>query len=210
MGGRGVSGRIGLLGGTFDPPHIGHLWLAALAADELELERVLFVLASQPPHKRDEVLTGAEDRAAMTRLAIADEPRFELSRIELERPGVSYTVDTVSQLLDSGLAGDDLILIMAADTLAEIGSWREPERLLSLVRWAVGPRPGSPGPDRDELRTRFGPEAGRITFLAGPALEVSSTEIRDRVAAGRTIRYLVPRAVEELILERRLYRHADA
>ena len=205
-----MSARIGLLGGTFDPPHIGHLWLGALAADELELDRVLFVPAAQPPHKQEEVLTAAEDRAEMTRLAIADEPRFELSRIELERPGVSYTVDTVSQLLDSGVAGDDMILIMAADALADIGTWREPERLVSMVRWAVGPRPGTPGPDADGLRARFGSDADRITFLVGPALELSSTDIRNRVAAGRTIRYLVPRAVEEEILERRLYRHADA
>jgi len=197
--------RAGVLGGTFDPPHIGHLWLAALAADALSLDRVLFMPAAQPPHKDRDVAGSAEDRLEMTRVAIADDARLALSTIEMERPGLSYTVDSISQLLDER-AGDTLILLMAADSLAQIDSWREPDRLLQLVEWGIGPRPGSSMPDAAQLAARFGNAAGRIHLLDGPALAVSSTAIRSRVAAGRTIRYLVPRAVEELIAARGLYR----
>ena len=197
--------RAGVLGGTFDPPHIGHLWLASLAADALSLDRVLFMPAAQPPHKDRDVAGSAEDRLEMTRVAIADDARLALSTIEMERPGPSYTVDSISQLLDER-AGDTLILLMAADSLAQIDSWREPDRLLQLVEWGIGPRPGSSMPDAAQLAARFGNAAGRIHLLDGPALAVSSTAIRSRVAAGRTIRYLVPRAVEELIAARGLYR----
>ncbi len=198
--------RIGVLGGTFDPPHIGHLWLATLAADELGLDRVLFMPAGQPPHKRGRPITAAADRLLMTRLAIAGNPLFELTIIEMERPGPSFTLDSVTELLS--MSGDDvaLFLIMAADSLAQIDTWREPERILSLVEWAIGPRPGSTFPDAAFLAERFGSAAGRIHLLAGPGLAVSASEIRQRVAAGRSIRYLVPRAVEELIADRHLYR----
>jgi len=197
--------RTGVLGGTFDPPHIGHLWLASLAADALSLDRVLFMPAAQPPHKDRDLAGSAEERLEMTRLAIADDARFVLSTIEMERPGPSYTVDSISQLLDER-AADTLVLLMAADSLAQIDSWREPDRLLQLVEWGIGPRPGSSMPDTAQLAARFGNAAGRIHLLEGPALAVSSTAIRSRVAAGRTIRYLVPRAVEELIAARGLYR----
>jgi nicotinate-nucleotide adenylyltransferase len=215
MGRRGVSRsaggrRVGLLGGTFDPPHIGHLWLAALAADSLGLDSVLFMPAARPPHKLDAPHSAASDRVEMIRRAIEAEPAFALSTIELGRPGPSFTVDSVDELLAAATARDELILIMAADSFAQTGGWREPKRLLSLVPWAIGPRPGTSLPDRVELRRRFGPDAERIQLLDGPSLDVSATEIRARVAAGLTIRYLVPRAVEELILERGLYRRADA
>ena len=197
--------RLGVLGGTFDPPHVGHLWLATLAADQLGLASVLFMPAAQPPHKRRH-MTKATDRLLMTRLAIGDDPRLELCAIEMERPGPSYTVDSIAEL--QRLYPDaELWLIMAADSLATIDTWREPDRILQLVPWAVGPRPGTENPSRGELERRFGDLAGRITMLEGPALDVSSTELRARVAAGRAIRYLVPRAVEQLIGERRLYRH---
>lgn len=204
------SGRpprpIGVLGGTFDPPHVGHLWLATLAADQLGLERVLFMPAAEPPHKRGRRLSRAGDRLVMTRLAIAGDPAFELSAIEMERPGPSYTVDSIAELQNLYGAETRFYLVMAADSLVEIDTWREPDRLLSMVEWAVAARSASPLPTPEALRERFGPAAERIHRLDGPALEVSSSEIRRRVAAGHAIRYLVPRAVEELILERRLYR----
>lgn len=200
--------RIGILGGTFDPPHIGHLWLATLAADALGLSRVLLMPAARPPHKGANRISNAADRVMMTRLAIAGDPSLDLSLIEMERPGPSYTVDSLIELRAS-LGGDaGLVLIMAADSLAEIDTWREPERLLQLTEWAVGPRPGSALPDRAALRERFGPAASRIHLLDGPSLDISSSEIRRRVAAGRSIRYLVPRAVAELIADRDLYRRA--
>ncbi|HEY7526159.1 MAG TPA: nicotinate-nucleotide adenylyltransferase [Candidatus Limnocylindria bacterium] len=197
--------RIGILGGTFDPPHVGHLWLASLAADSLALARVLFMPAGQPPHKRRRGMTSITDRLLMTRLAISGNPQFELSTLEAERPGPSYTVDSVAELLRT-YADARLYLLMAADSLSQIDAWREPDRLLSLVEWVVGPRPGSELPPMASLRQRFGDAADRIHLLEGPSLDVSATAIRQRVAAGQTIRYLVPQAVEELILEKGLYR----
>lgn len=200
-----VAGRIGILGGTFDPPHIGHLWLATLAADALDLDRVLFMPAAQPPHKPQQRLTRATDRLLMTRLAIQGEPQFGLTMIEMERPGPSYTIESIEQLHET-YHDAQLFLLMAADSLRQIDSWREPDRLLSMVDWAVGPRPGTEMPDPEGLAARFGSAASRIHLLDGPSLDVSSSQIRERVASGRVIRYLVPRAVEELIAARRLYR----
>jgi len=202
----GAPGRVGVLGGTFDPPHIGHLWLATLAADELALDRVLFVPAAQPPHKRRRRMTAAVHRLLMTRLAIASDPLFELSAIEMERPGPSYTVDSMEELQRLYGESASLFLVMAVDSLAQIDTWREPERILAMAEWAVGPRPGSPTPTAEWLDERFGKDARRIHLLEGPGLAVSATQIRERVAAGRAIRYLVPRAVEELILDQGLYR----
>lgn len=201
--------RIGVLGGTFDPPHVGHLWLATLAADAIGLDRVLFMPAAQPPHKLGQRVTRATDRLLMTRLAIAGDPLFDLCSIEMERPGPSYTIDSVLELEARYGPETRLFLIMASDSLAEIDTWREPDRLLELIEWVVGPRPGASLPDREALERRFGERAARVHLLTGPSLDVSSSEIRRRVAAGRAIRYLVPSGVEELIVERRLY-GADA
>ena len=198
--------RIGILGGTFDPPHIGHLWLATLAADGLALDRVLFMPAAQPPHKRGRRMSSPTDRMLLTRLAIAGNDAFELCPIEMERPGPSFTIDSIAEL--QRMHGQArLFLIMAADSLAQIDTWREPDRLLSMVDWVVGPRSGAELPTREALRDRFGTAARRIHLLAGPSLDVSASDIRRRVAAGRAIRYLVPVAVEELIAERKLYRY---
>ena len=204
----GGARRIGILGGTFDPPHVGHLWLATLAADAMSLDRVLFMPAAQPPHKRRKGMTRATDRLLMTRLAIAGDEAFGLTLIEMERPGPSYTIDSVEEL--QRLYGTDasLYLLMAADSLADIDTWREPDALLERIEWVVAPRPGSAIPDRSALEERFGANASRIHLLEGPSLDVSSSEIRRRVAARRAIRYLVPRGVEELIAQRGLYRRA--
>ena len=198
--------RIGILGGTFDPPHVGHLWLATLAADAIGLDRVLFMPAAQPPHKGGRLVTKASDRLLMTRLAIAGDDLFDLTILEMERPGLSYTIDSVVELRRTYGSDTSLYLLMAADSLAQIESWRQPDALLERIEWVVGPRPGSPLPDRSALEKRFGANASRIHVLDGPSLDVSSTAIRRRVAAGHTIRYLVPRGVEELIVEQRLYR----
>ena len=200
--------RIGILGGTFDPPHIGHLWLATLAVDAMALDRVLFMPAAQPPHKRPKGLSRAADRLLMTRLAIATDEFFDLTLIEMERPGPSYTIDSVDQLARTYGNDATLYLLMAADSLNSIDTWREPDALLDRIEWVVGPRPGSDLPDRSALEERFGERASRIHLLDGPSLDVSSSEIRARVAARHAIRYLVPRGVEELIAERGLYRRA--
>lgn len=198
--------RIGILGGTFDPPHLGHLWLATLAADAIGLDRVLFMPAAQPPHKGGRVVTKASDRLLMARLAIAGDDLFDLTMIEMERPGLSYTIDSVDELMRTYGSDATLYLLMAADSLAQIDTWREPDGLLERIEWVVGPRPGTALPDRSALDGRFGANASRIHLLEGPSLDVSSSDIRRRVAAGRAIRYLVRRGVEELIVERGLYR----
>jgi nicotinate-nucleotide adenylyltransferase len=198
--------RIGILGGTFDPPHVGHLWLATLAADAMSLDRVLFMPAAQPPHKKRKGMTRATDRLLMTRLAIAGDEAFGLTLIEMERPGPSYTIDSVEELQRTYGTDGTLYLLIAADSLGEIDTWREPDALLERIEWVVGPRPGTPIPDRSALEGRFGANASRIHLLEGPSLDVSSSEIRRRVAARRAIRYLVPRGVEELIGQRGLYR----
>jgi len=198
--------RIGLLGGTFDPPHVGHLWLATLAADAMDLDRVLFMPAAQPPHKPRAEVSRATDRLLMTRLAIAPDPLLDLTAIEMERPGPSYTIDSVGELAEHYGPAVQLYLVMAADSLEQIDTWREPDRLLERIEWIVGPRPGVALPDPAALEARFGDRASRIHLLAGPSLDVSSSEIRRRVAAGHAIRYLVPRGVEELITDRGLYR----
>jgi nicotinate-nucleotide adenylyltransferase len=202
----GTARRVGVLGGTFDPPHIGHLWLATLAADQVGLDRVLLMPAARPPHKGTARVGNAADRVLMTRLAISGDPLLEVTLIEMERPGPSYTVDSIAELLAAYGPETQLVLLMASDQLAVIDTWRQPDRLLDLAEWAVAPRPGSPMLERAALVERFGPAASRIHLLHGPMLDVSSTEIRRRVAAGRSIRYLVPRAVEELIADRGLYR----
>jgi nicotinate-nucleotide adenylyltransferase len=198
--------RIGILGGTFDPPHIGHLWLAALAGDAMSLDRVLFMPAAQPPHKGGQLVSRGTDRLLMTRMAITGDPAFELSPIEMERPGPSYTIDSIDELERLYAGQAQLYLLMAADSLNAIDTWREPDRLLERIEWVVGPRPGSELPDRAALEARFGASASRIHLLSGPSLDVSSSDIRRRVAAGQAIRYLVPRGVEELIVDRGLYR----
>lgn len=198
--------RIGILGGTFDPPHVGHLWLATLAADAIGLDRVLFMPAAQPPHKSHEGITSSADRLLMTRLAIAGNEAFELTLIEMERSGPSYTIDSVVELRRLYGVDAELFLLMAADSLAQIDTWRQPDQLLERIEWVVGPRPGVALPDRSALEGRFGASASRIHLLDGPSLDVSSTQIRERVAVGDAIRYLVPRGVEELIVDRGLYR----
>ena len=203
---KGRARRVGILGGTFDPPHIGHLWLATLAAAELGLGHVLLMPAARPPHKGRRSISNAADRVMMTRLAIGGDPGLDLTLVEMERPGPSYTIDSLAQLRSHLGPEVGLVLIMAADSFAEIETWREPDRLLELAEWAVGPRPGTPLPDRKLITDRYGAKASRIHLLEGPSLDVSSSEIRARVAAGRPIRYLVPRAVEELIVSRGLYR----
>jgi nicotinate-nucleotide adenylyltransferase len=207
LAGAPAPARIGILGGTFDPPHIGHLWLASLAADALPLDRVVFMPAALPPHKRDRSMSSITDRLLMTRLAISGNDAFELSTLEVGRPGPSFTIDSVEELRRT-YHDARLFLLMASDSLAQIDTWREPDRLLSLIEWAVAPRPGSSLPDAERLQERFGAAAQRIHLLAGPTLDVSSTAIRQRVAAGRVIRYLVPQAVEELIMEKGLYRRS--
>lgn len=193
---------IGLMGGTFDPIHFGHLAIAEEAREALALDRILFVPAGEPPHKPRSEVTPVEHRVAMVELAIADNPAFELSRIEVDRPGPSYTVDTVE-----GLSADaEITVILSAETFADLPGWHEPERLFDAAHVAVVPRAGYRAPDPAWLSATFPGREGRVAYLEGPLLGLSSTDIRARVAAGRSIRYLVPDAVGAYIAANDLYR----
>jgi nicotinate-nucleotide adenylyltransferase len=193
---------VGVMGGTFDPIHLGHLAVAEEAREVLGLERILFVPAGRPPHKAADEVTSVEHRLAMVELAIADNPAFELSRIEVDRPGPSYTVDTLEAL---AAGGEPVTVILSAETLAELPTWHEPWRLFEAARVAVAPRWGYPAPDPGWLAATFPGREDRVTYLEGPRLGVSSTALRARVAAGRSIRYLVPQTVAAYIAANNLY-----
>jgi nicotinate-nucleotide adenylyltransferase len=195
--------RLGLLGGTFDPPHYGHLLIAQEIGWRLDLDTVLFLPARQNPLKRDEVRSAAEDRCQMVALAIADNPLFELSRLDLDRPPPSYSADLLRALVG---ADRELFFLVGADILPELPRWREPDQILSLARLAVANRPGSAQPDIEKLVASFPVARGRVDCVNVPGIEVSSSDIRLRVAAGHSIRYLTPGPVEQYIADKRLYR----
>jgi nicotinate-nucleotide adenylyltransferase len=197
-----TPGSVGVLGGTFDPIHIGHLAAAEEVREALGLERVLFVPAGIPPHKPGRLITAPHHRLAMVELAIAGNPAFEVSRVELDRTGPSYTVDT----LDALVPGRDLTLILSAESFRGLPSWQRPERILALARLAIVPRGGLAPPGKGWLEEHFPGIAARIVELDAPRLRLSATDIRSRVAAGRSIRYLVPDAVIGYIGDHDLYR----
>jgi nicotinate-nucleotide adenylyltransferase len=203
-----VAGSVGILGGTFDPIHLGHLAAAEEAREALGLETVLFVPNGVPPHKGDRTISAPEHRVAMIEAAIADNPAFRLSRVEIDRPGPSYAVDTADQLAaESREAGrePDLWWILSAEAAADLPAWREPVRLLGACRMAVVPRPGARPLGKPWLEEHFPGLEDRFVVLDGPELGISSTVIRDRVAGGRSIRYLVPADVRAHIDAHRLY-----
>jgi nicotinate-nucleotide adenylyltransferase len=208
MAGRGsqaVNGaRWGILGGTFDPPHYGHLLIAEQVRDALALAGVHFVPAAQPPHKIDRPISPAGHRRAMVERAIADNPAFDLLAVELERGGLSYSVDTLEQLTTDRPA-DRFVFIVSVDAARQLPDWHEPRRLLELCEVAVVPRLGYPPLDASWASAAFGGLAQHILFVDSPALGHSASDIRRRVAAGRTIRYLVPASVEDYISQHRLY-----
>ena len=207
--------RVGILGGTFDPIHYGHLMIADQVREALELDRVLFVPAAIPPHKMDEQIAPAADRAAMVKLAIAGNPLFSMCEIELGRPGPSYTVDTLAELADEAIRQGvqrELHFILSVEALAWFKNWHEPARLIGLARLAVVARSGTPIP----LSRRLGAllpggaaSMSRVECIRTLVVAHSSSDVRARVAAGRSIRYLVPPAVEAYIRDHRLYRSQD-
>jgi nicotinate-nucleotide adenylyltransferase len=194
--------RLGVLGGSFDPPHVAHLAIASEACQALGLERVLFVPAAAPPHKGSGGRTEAAVRLEMTSLAIDDDLRFTASGIEVER-GLVYSVDTL-RALNERHPDRELMFIMGSDSLLQLEEWHEPEALLSLCSLAVAPRPGDAPEAIAAAVGRWG--ASRVTMLDLPMLGVSSSGLRLRVARGRSIRYLVPHRVEQYIQETGLYR----
>ncbi len=197
--------NIGILGGTFDPPHIGHLIIAQEAAFRFGLERVLFVPAGQPYLKIGRSITPAHHRVEMVRRAIASNPLFAVSMLEVEREGPSYTVDTLIALHKEWGPEAHLYFIIGLDLVEEIPRWHQPERLLSLCQVIVLARPGYEAAV-GRLEEAIPGALQRLLFLEGLLIGISATDIRQRVAQGLPIRYLVPQAVGEYIRDQGLYR----
>ncbi len=194
------------MGGTFDPIHLAHLILAEQARVFLGLDRVLFVPAGAPWRKADRRIAPVADRVAMVRAALAGDPYFEVSLIESERRGPSYTVDTLSVLQRQLGPQAELHFILGQDALADLPNWREPTRIVQLARLAVAARPGCPPPDPTALERAVPGIRERIDVVPMPQVDISSTDIRRRVAQGISIRFLVPAAVEAYITAHGLYR----
>jgi nicotinate-nucleotide adenylyltransferase len=195
--------RIGLFGGTFDPPHVGHLAIAECARDRLGLDEVRFIPAGQPPHKRGVRITGAARRVAMARLAVRGNRAFAVSTIETRRGGPSFTIETLRAVAREA-PDARLFLLMGADSLSEFRTWREPEAILRLATLAVAERPAAVA--RAGRRRAGHPPRGRVVWLDNVGIAVSSSLVRARVREGRSIRYLVPDTVAAYIARHRLYR----
>lgn len=189
---------IGVFGGSFNPPHVAHLALAQACTEGADLDTVLWMPTPDPPHKQDARLADAEHRLAMARLATSGNARFAVSGAEFRRPGPHYTVDTLRAL--RGAHSDaNMALVIGGDSLASFASWREPEAILELARLVVYRRPGA------DLSGVSAEILARTTFVDGPAFDLSATEIRARLGAGQTVRYLVPDAVLDYAEARGLY-----
>jgi len=200
--GSGIPG-IGVLGSAFNPPHLGHLALAQEALWQLGLDEVVLVPTGEAPHKRILDDPGRELRLAMTRLAAADDPRFSVSTLEVEREGPSYTYETL-ELLAEERGEPDLVFVMGADAAVGLESWREPKRVVELARLAVARRAGVSNADVGAVLRSLDAE-GRATMLEMPQFGVSSSAVRERAAAGRPLRYLVPEAVARFVEEKGIY-----
>ncbi len=197
--------RIGVFGGTFDPVHLGHLLLAEACREQGRLDRVIFIPAGLPPHKQGRELSPGNARAEMLEFAIAGHPEFSVDRSEIKRSGPSYTVETLRALRQEH-PDDELFLLMGADSLAEFHLWKDPREIAALAGLIVVNRGPQPPPDLAALIPQVGESAvSRIQVVTMPGVDISASDIRQRAQQGRTLRYLVPRAVERYILENRLY-----
>lgn len=198
--------KIGIMGGTFDPIHVGHLVTAEAVRIEYCLEKVLFIPAANPPHKQDSQVISAVHRYIMTVMATYSNPHFYVSSIEMERPGPSYTIDTIRILAEQYGSECELFFITGADAVGDLPTWNGIEELLDLCRFIATTRPGCVS-TLDEVIAQFGDKGrDRIHRLTTPELEISSTDIRERVKRGRSIKYIVPESVESYILKEGLYR----
>lgn len=203
----GNGKRIGIMGGTFDPIHFGHLVTAEEARINFELDKVIFVPTGNPPHKKDYKVTEPEHRYLMTALATNSNPFFEVSRIEIDRKGYSYTVDTLTQFVEIYGKDTSLFFISGADAVLDILTWKNIKGVLDVCTFIAATRPGYPvkklKEKLEEIKKLYGKD---VYLLEVTAIAISSTEIRKRVKEGRSIKYLVPEGVEEYILKNGLYR----
>lgn len=196
--------RLGIFGGTFDPPHLGHLILASEACGALNLTRVLWVLTSIPPHKLDQTITDVKDRLEMVKLALNGEPAFELSRVDIDRAGPHYTLDTV-KLLSAQHPDAEMILLIGGDSLHDLPTWHKPADLVAeLAEIGVMRRPDDLI-DLGALEGQIPGVAAKVRYIDAPLLEIASHEIRERAAAGLPFRYYVPGPVYRYIVDHRLY-----
>ena len=197
--------RIGLFGGTFDPPHLGHLILASEAQTQLELTRLLWILTPDPPHKQDQIITPTEHRLAMVKLAIQDNPSFELSRVELDRPGPHYTLDTIHIVAEQN-PDAEIVPIIGGDSLRDLPTWHEPKELLYACHWVGVMRRPSDEANLEALERELPGIRSKVHYVDAPLLEIASRDIRSRIAHGESVRYYVPKAVCEYIEEHHLYK----
>ena len=203
--------RIGIMGGTFDPPHVGHLILGEVARQQLALDLVMFMPAGQPPHKRTEPMSAVQHRLAMTRLAVAGNGAFTVNTIDIERPAPHYT-STLRPLLQEAFPDSDFALLIGGDSLRDLPRWHEPHRVASQWQLAVLSRPGF-DVDWTALEKAVPGVGQATTMLDGPSIALSSTQVRRWANAGRSLRYLMPAAVAGYIKENGLYssgRYQDA
>ncbi|MCL5958301.1 MAG: nicotinate-nucleotide adenylyltransferase [Chloroflexi bacterium] len=197
--------RLGVFGGTFDPIHYGHLVIAEEVRVRLSLSEVLFAPAGQPPHKRGRPRSPAEDRLMMTRLATSSNPYFSVSRLDIDRPGPSYTVDLLELIKAERNAATELFFILGVDELAGLLAWKEPRRLLRLAHLVAVPRPGYSFDPR-QLEPALPNIMERVQFVATPELAIAAADLRRRIAVGLPIKYQLPESVEEYIYLKGLYR----
>jgi nicotinate-nucleotide adenylyltransferase len=197
-------GRVVVLGGTFDPPHIGHLIMAEYAFEALEARTVLFLPAADPPHKHGETRTGAVHRVAMVERAIAGEPRFQLSHLDLDRPGPHYTADTV-RLLVAQFPADEVIFLVGEDSLRDLPNWHRADEIIHYCRLAVVPR-HEVRFDAATLEHLLPGISDRVIHVWSPLIEVSSTDVAARLSAGKSVRYQIPDEVLAYIQQHELYR----
>lgn len=200
---RGDTVKLGILGGTFDPIHLGHLIIAEEARNRLDLEKIFFIPTGEPWMKMPRRISPAVHRVEMVHLAIASNPFFELSLIEVEREGPSYSVDTIAALRQQQFKAE-LYFILGQDSLADLLAWREPQRLVQMCYLAVAPRLGSPF-NISALEKAIPGVSRRIIPVDTPLIDITSTDIRQRAGKGLSLRYLVPPAVERYILRHKLY-----
>jgi len=197
--------KTGVLGGTFDPVHIGHIKMAEQARVSLALSEIILVPAGQPLLKPAHPVTPAEHRLQMLHLAIADRPHFKVSTMEIERPGPSYTVETIAGLRINHGSEDDIFFILGWDSLARLPEWREPLRLIKMCYLVAVPRPGCPSPDIEALEASIPGLSQRVVFLDEPRVDISASSIRGRASGGLSLQNLVPAPVEEYIKRHKLY-----
>lgn len=201
-----VAQRIGIMGGTFNPIHLGHLVIAEEARFRFKLDRVVFIPAGNPPHKDNNDIADSKHRYQMTILATVDNPYFDVSPIELEREGITYTIDTITELRNRCDNDIEFYFITGADSLLELSTWKEIGKLLNLCKFVAATRPGFEiAKIEEKIRELGNMYKKNIYSLSVPALQISSTDIRNRVRQGLTVRYLVPESVEHYIEKHRLY-----